>query len=391
MTEHLLQFLFNSEIPSETTSFIDPRGNMIRNFSRKELQEAVTTFASGMAVTDVRPGKRVAIIARTSFTSLVACLGNLLNGCANVVIPITATSEEQQHALAQSRAETLIVEDMETAKIVMEQVMFLPSLRQIVILNQSGYEPHPSLLTFSWDDLMQRGKKKMLNTQERLQAISGEDESYIFFLRNNFHQFQSLTLTHKDMVNQINSSEENYHVSERTTQNPQENKVLSVLPFYRPFSHIVGFFLPLKFGLPMMAVDREDGWKSGSLPIKPRFLISESLLVEDTIEELKNFMLESGGLSQRVIKMAIAWTDRIGAGESQPFSIARIFFQPILKRRIQERFGGKLEYIMLIDDTMDYKARSLYVAAKLPLSRCHMDAQGLQEDTNDPFAPAIAA
>jgi long-subunit acyl-CoA synthetase (AMP-forming) len=377
MTDNLLQLLFHKNTPGEAPCFIDPRGNMVRNFTREQVQEAVLDFASGMALTDIRPGKRVAMIAHTSFNSLVASWGNLLNGCVNVIIPVGATAEEQQEALAQSRAEILIVEDMETARNIMDQVMYLPQLRQIIILEQSDYEPHPSLLTFSFKDLVARGKAKPVDAAKLLSNIKPEDDAYLFYLRNNYHQLQSFTLTHEAVLEHLEASQKHYGIEKHYGKAAEACKTLAIIPFHRPFSHISGCFLPLKLGLPVMAVDRDQGWKSSSLPINPRILIAESRFFEDAIDNLKNFMMDSRGVDGKAIRKAVEWKKKISAEDKHPFSLSRLFWAPILKRRIKEKFGNSLAYVVSIDEGMDFEARAIFMAAGLPTGRAHTEAERL--------------
>lgn len=369
MYENILELLFDGKTQGDAPCFIEPRGNMVRKFTRTEIAENVSIFARGMAFTEFRRGKRIAIVAKTSFHSLVASLGNLLNGCINVMIPVDATAEEQRQALSSSRAEALIIEDFETARTVMSQVQYLPQLRQIIVLNKTKFEKQPEILTYVLDDLMTRGEAKADNAADQLKQIEKDDEAYIFFVRDEFNHLKPISMSHHEIMGHLYEMLGAFHSV--SPFNRETVRTLSVVPFHRPFSHIAGFFLPLLSHYSFMAVDKEESWKSGNLPIRPQLLIAESQFLENLYTAVKESIQQAGGIYQYIWSQTESWISRNRENEEWTpglFSgIKRLLFQPVLRHKLAEQLGGDIALAVSIDKEMSEESSGFYAAIHLPI------------------------
>lgn len=373
MPKHILDYVLSDQLDTEAPLFIDPRGHLVRKYTRGEIADYVSLYARGIAATEFRKGRNIAIIARTSFASFIASLGNMLNGCANIIIPIDATPEEQQHMLIQGRAEALIVEDIKTAKAVLSRIQYLPQLRQMIVLNNQDFEKQAEVLCMSWDELIERGEKKPDKREELLSAIEMDDEVSTFFVKDNKDEYSPLCMTHRDIsgyLHKITEAFEKRAVAD--VKKKDNNKTLSVIPFHRPFSHIAGIFLPLSQGFPFMAVDHTDAWKSGNFPMRPQLVIGESSFLEEVVAAVEKAVQQGSSLGQKMWKMSKTWgrtfyksDGQIHAGLSGKFQ--RFLFQAFLQRKLAQQLGGKVRLIMSIDKDISYNAGAFYASVNMPL------------------------
>ncbi len=389
MLKNVLQLVFDPKNNHDTACFIEPRGNMIRKFPLSELAELVSLYARGMAASKIEPGRRIAIIAKTSLNSFIACLGNMLNGGINVIIPLDASMEEQQQALAESRAEFLIVEDFAHAQSVVSHIQYLPQLRQIIILNNSEFEQSPEILTLTMESVIECGRNRVDSTKDLIAKITPDDDAFIFFMRDKFQHLRPTCMTHADIVTYLHAIEHKirrYLPAKHITSN--EVKTLTVAPLHMPFTCIAGLFLPLMQQHSFTAVDRQDSWKSGNLPFRPNIVISESTFIEklnqDVIEGIKaDNSIMSNYLLSKIEKLANSQY-RYAASDVNPNApeivkvalstkstasalFSQLLFSPIAQHQISSQIGGKLRLLFSVDNKPENDNSWMFCAAKIPI------------------------
>ena len=372
---HLLSYVFEGE--PDTPLFIDPRGHLVRKYTRSEIADMASLFARGLMATEFRKGRHIAMIARTSFPAFIASIGIMLNGCNALMIPMDATPEEQCNMLAKGRAEALIVEDIKTAKAVLSQIQFLPQLRQLIVLNDQDFEKQPELLCMTFDDLMARGEKKADKRAELLAAIEPAETAMSFFTSKttSFDALEMLPLSHQDIMRSLAAVKQSAAFTKAFAKgNAARNKMLSVIPFHRPFSHIAGLLLPLSLGCPFMAVNHTDSWKSGNFPMRPNFLIAESAYFQQIATEMAEQSSAASAWRRWAWKQSRNWIRRYYDHRDEQARLPlvarlqRVLFAHPLRQQLAELLGGNIRFAMSIDSELPYEASSLFAALGLPVS-----------------------
>jgi long-subunit acyl-CoA synthetase (AMP-forming) len=377
---HVLDILFAASAMADAPLFIDPRGNMVRKYTKAELAAHVSRFARGMAATELRNGKRIAIVARTSFASMVASLATMLNGCSNIVIPVTASPEQQQQALAASSAAALIVDDIASARAILDQVQYLPQLRQIIVLNQTNFAKQPEILCAGWDEVLQRGDAMPDKRVALLAALAPEDDAYTFFTADAGGELQPRIYTHRAVMEQLAAVRA--HSETRLRKAGHGQKILSVIPFDTILAHTAGLLLPLALELPFMAVDQGESWKSGNLPIRPTVLVAPSAFLEHTARTIEESFSYSNGITQAMWKQARRWIRRNyqqGQCVAGFFAkLQRLAFKPFLRAALTKELGGNVQLALSINTEIGYDGGGFFAAADMPVVFTHSDSASIQ-------------
>ncbi|MDG1287812.1 MAG: AMP-binding protein [Rickettsiales bacterium] len=374
--ENPLRALFTlAEQQPNRYCLVEPRGNMVRKYTYKELAELVETIARGIAKTKNSETKPIGIAAQSSFRTIAAHFGALLGGGKTILIPINSTAEEQLQIIADNQVELLILDNLEAGSDLVEQLPFLPQLRQLWILGDEPDQYQAQVSTLGWHDMLHLANqgKRRITLEQQLEALSDSEKLCRFYSRNDVSEFQHHDYSLSELADEVKFSIERVE-----TDYPSFNHVsrfLSIIPFNRVMGHVEGIYLPLLTGRMLMAVDREEAWKSATLPYDADCLVASSLFLSNAAEKVRAEVSDHGGIAQfsfqknleRLKKMARRRKDKVLDGSPMVNFIAGKTVHYILFRKLKETFGGDIKLCFAIDDDLRFENRLFYRSVAMPL------------------------
>lgn len=368
----------------------EPRGNMVRKYTYAELGELVETIARAIARTKSSEVKPVAIITRSSFRAIAANLGALLGGSRTILIPANSTVEEQLQIIADNQVELLIIDKLEASSEMMDQLPFLPQLRQLWVLEDSPDKYHAQVLTLGWHDMLALADQgvRRVTLEQQLEALSDTAKLCRFYSRTDTGTFQHHDYSLGELAQEIQNADE--RAQDRHPSFQHAMNFLAIIPFNRVLGHVEGIYLPLLTGRMLMAVDREEAWKSASLPYAPDCLVANSLFLSNAAEKIQSEIDEHGGIAQfsfqknldRLKKLARRSKDSDFDGSSMVNFIAGKTVHCILGRKLKETFGGDIRLCFAIDDELRFEPRLFYHSVAIPLLETGADDLLIEASTD---------
>jgi long-subunit acyl-CoA synthetase (AMP-forming) len=379
------------------TLFIEPRGNLVRKFDREDITYFVTQFARGMNATNTKRGSKIGFICKTSVKAIIATLGNLLNGLVNVIIPEEASLQERLTALSTSRAETLVVDTIESVLPILQNIKNLPQLRQIIVLSESDFQKQPEILCVGWKELMERGESQPDKTEIARKSLTLDTEAFLYFQYDNKHLLKGLLQTHGQMLTQMDTLLE--ETPFLTAADPtRQRRMLSLAPFHHPHSYITTVMLPLLTGQNCMILDRSESWKIESLASRKTYLITEASYFETMVEKLDQSFAEQGGFFEKVWNNALGLGEKIeltpAAATSMGGKIRASVVRSLLLSALSEFTGGVLETAVAIDRDPNATTRALLAGIGTHFVAMPTTHQGLLEmpqvaEASEPHEPFL--
>jgi long-subunit acyl-CoA synthetase (AMP-forming) len=366
----ITQLFALSQQLGEQPCIAEPRGNMVRKYSYAELADQVQTIAQAVSRTRNAEIKPIALVARSSFRSIATYFGVLLGGGKVILIPADCSIEEQEQLIADNQAELLITDDLESCVELMDRIAFLPQLRQIWALHEKQDDLTLQVSTLGWAEvreLAHKGKKRITFTQQ-LEQLDHSAKLCRFYRRNETNEFMHYDYSLQEISEETN---DNYEwLNESTNGYDRLQRYLSVIPLNRISSHILGIYLPLFTGKMLMAVDRQESWKSAALPFTPDYLITSSGFLATTAQKLRTQITEQSGLTKSLFEANIARLKQQSrerdAEEPIKTSFTSRIFSRLLNRLLQSRlrrsFGGKISLYCTIDSDLRFEDRLFYEA-----------------------------
>ncbi len=353
----------------------EPRGNMVRKYTYKELGEMVEQLALALSKTTGAERKPIAIVARSSFRAIVAHLAALLSGARVTLIPINCTPEEQQQIIADNQVELLVMDDLETGKGLIGQLPFLPQLRQLWVLEDEPKNYHAQVSTLGWSDMLQlatQGKKR-ITLEDQLANLSDDEKLCRFYSRSAAGEFHQHDYSLNELGIQIKQASARAKLE--CDAFTSASKFLSIIPFNRVMSHVEGIFLPLMSGRMLMAVDRQEAWKSETLPYDADCLVANSLFLNNAASKVTAEINDQGGIGYLGFSKNLSRLKRKN-NQKKPLKLKQVsqfdeligkFVNFLLNRKLRETFSGNIKLCLAIDDKLRYESRLFYQSLTIPL------------------------
>jgi acyl-CoA synthetase (AMP-forming)/AMP-acid ligase II len=336
---------------------IEPRGNLVRKYDREELAHLTDHFARGMRTTHSKSGTRIGMICQHSARAIIAAMGNLLNGSVNVIIPAHATPEEQIQALASSRCDALVVDSIEAARPMLQQIKSLPQLRQLVVLAEGEFAKQPEILCTSWKELMERGEKQPDRLAQQRQALVPEQDAFLYFHFDTSKRLTGKLFTHANLLERL---EELIDQLPSTKKLPWQ-RLLAMVPFHHPHSLLASVFLPLAKNYSCMLLEPADSWKLETLAPRRTFLIADPVFFASLAQHLRDRADQQGGWMQQALEKAQKPTEK-------PLSaLTRWGIGQLLGRPLRSITGGRFTGGIAIDSLSSAATEALFCSMGTPV------------------------
>jgi long-chain acyl-CoA synthetase len=305
-----------------------------------ELRDEVVDLARGLVASGIRPGHRVAVMARTRYEWTV--LGCALWAVGAEVVPVHPTSSHEQVAwiLRDAQCVAVVVEDEQGVMTVGSACGSLPRLRHVWQLDAGAL-----------DDLVERGRPVPAATIDSLRRIVLPDSTAVIaYTSGTTGRPRGCALSHRNLASPCDTLWAGWG---HTTAPPGEQP--AVLAFL-PFSHVYGLMVQgmcLRHGLLMGHEPelRADAWAAALLTFRPTFLFAVPYVFEKLY---KNFLRAAqqagrGTLFERAVRTGQDYAlaveaQRLGTGPGPGFDLRlqHALYDRTVYRKLRAALGGRV-------------------------------------------------
>ncbi|MET9901267.1 AMP-dependent synthetase/ligase [Streptomyces sp. NPDC006446] len=305
-----------------------------------ELWGEVVDVARGLVRSGIRPGDRVAIMARTRYEWTV--LSYALWSVGAEIVPIYPTSSHEQVAwiLQDARCVGVVVEDEQGVMTVGSACAALPFLRHVWQLDTGAIA-----------QLVERGRAIPATAVDSLRRIVLADSTAVIaYTSGTTGQPKGCALTHRGLASPCDTLLEGW----RHTAAPPG--VQPAILAFLPFSHAYGLMIQglcLRGGILMGHEPdlREDALSEAMLSFRPTYLYA----VPSVFERIyKNFLRASqragrGALFERAVRTAQDFAlaeerQRLGTGTGPGFDLRlqHSLYEKTVYKRLRGALGGRV-------------------------------------------------
>lgn len=305
-----------------------------------ELWDEVVDLARGLVTSGIRPGDRVAIMARTRYEWTV--LGYALWSVGAEVVPIYPTSSHEQveWILKDAHCVGVVVEDEQGVMTVGSACAALPFLRHVWQLD-----------TGALSQLAERGRAISVTTVDSLRRIVLPDSTAVIaYTSGTTGHPKGCALTHRSLASPVDTLLEGWR---HTAAPPGEQP--SMLAFL-PFSHVYGLMIQglcLRGGMQMAHEPdvRAEALSAALLSFRPTYLCAVPFVFEKIY---KNFLRSAqragrGALFERAVRTAQDFagaTERhrlgTGPGPGYDLKLQHALYDKTVYRKLRAALGGRV-------------------------------------------------
>jgi long-chain acyl-CoA synthetase len=336
----------------------------------------VTNLAKGLVAAGLKPGDRLAVMARTSYAWTLLDFAGWAAGLITVPVYPTSSASQTEWILADSGAAACAVENVDQARTVSAARPRLPALKALWQLD-----------TGALDQLSAegRGLPDALVTARR-QAMSPDSVATLIYTSGTTGRPKGCILTHGNFFAEVDNAIELLHPVFKSVSSEPASTLL-----FLPLSHVFGR---------MVAV--------GCLRARVRLGHAPSIATEDLLADLAGFrptfLLAIPYVLEKVYNTGRATAEKIGRaasfdraarvamrygravvdrqtgagqGPGLGLRLAHAVYDPLVYRRIRAALGGKVRYAICGGSPLGTRLSAFYAGAGVMV----FEGYGLTETT----------
>ena len=215
---------------SQTIAVYDSHAKPVIELTYAALHQQMQQFAAGLQALGVQQGDHLALFADNSPRWLIADQGMMGAGAVNAVRGSQADRDELLFILTNSDSTAIVVQDQATLKKLAQGLESLP-LKFIVTLTDEPPLSVGTLKSLNFPQLMQLG------AEHPFQPIQLDRESLatLMYTSGTSGMPKGVMLSHSNLLAQINGA--------ASVVNPQQGRVLSILPIWHCYERTFEYFI----------------------------------------------------------------------------------------------------------------------------------------------------
>ncbi|GGY04574.1 AMP-dependent synthetase/ligase [Streptomyces djakartensis] len=341
-----------------------------------EFAGQVLAVAKGLIAEGLTPGDRVAVMARTIYEWTVLDFAAWSAGLVTVPIYPTSSVFQARWILQDSGAVALITETAGQAAALGPERERLPDLKHLWIVEKGHL-----------DRLVEAGAHLPDQEVEVRRGMSGPDTlATLIYTSGTTGRPKGCVLTHGNFFAEVdNAIELLYPVFRAKTS--EEASVLLFLPM----SHVFGRMVAIACVRARVRLGHAPSIKATDLlpdlaSFRPTCLLAIPYMLEKVFNAARA-KAEAGGrvasfdravsVAQRYAEAVEAQQTGTGSGPSHALKAARLFYDPLVYRRIRTAMGGRVRYAICGGSPLGRRLAAFYAGAGIEI----FEGYGLTETT----------
>ncbi|WP_052864838.1 AMP-dependent synthetase/ligase [Streptomyces niger] len=347
-----------------------------RDVTAAEFAEQVLALAKGLIAHGLRPGDRLAVMARTSYEWTLLDFASWAAGLVTVPLYPTSSAHQAQWILHDSGARACVVEQVEQTRMISGVRGELPGLDHLWQLD-AGAVSH---ITSAGRDLLADEVAK------RRAARGPADTATLIYTSGTTGRPKGCVLTHGNFFAEVDNSIELLHPVFKSVSKEPASTLL-----FLPLSHVFGRMVAVgclrarvKLGH-APSVQTED-LLADLAGFRPTFLLAIPYVLEKVYNTGRATAEKMGRAASfdRAARIARAYGQAVeaaehgtGSGPGMGLKAARGLYDPLVYRRIRAALGGRVRYAICGGSPLGRRLASFYEGAGIQV----FEGYGLTETT----------
>ncbi|MEV6317259.1 AMP-dependent synthetase/ligase [Streptomyces sp. NPDC051776] len=365
-----------AEAPAETVLGRKQPDGTWRDVTAAEFAAEVLAIAKGLIAHGLRPGDRLAIMARTTYEWTLLDFAAWSAGLISVPIYPTSSASQAAWIIHDSGAAACVVENVEQARLISGQRAGLPYLAHLWQLDAGAAS---QLATAGWQV-----------TDEEVTArrawLGPESIATLIYTSGTTGRPKGCVLTHGNFFAEVDNSIELLH----PVFNSVSTEPASTLLFL-PLSHVFGRMVAIGCLRARVRLGHAPSIQTEDLladlaGFRPTFLLAIPYVLEKVFNTGRATAEKMGRASSfdRAARIARRYGEAqeaqqhgTGPGPGLGLRAARALYDPLVYRRIRAALGGKVKYAVCGGSPLGHRLAAFYTGAGIEV----FEGYGLTETT----------
>ncbi|MFF8830737.1 AMP-dependent synthetase/ligase [Streptomyces sp. NPDC015131] len=336
----------------------------------------VLAVAKGLVAEGLRPGDRLAIMARTTYEWTLLDFAAWAAGLITVPVYPTSSALQARWILQDSGAAACVAETMDQARLLSGERRQLPGLRHLWVfdggavgaLRQAGHRIPDEVIT------------------ARRAGLSPESVATLIYTSGTTGRPKGCVLTHGNFFAEVDNAVGLLHPVFRSVSKDPASTLL-----FLPLSHVFGRMVAIgclraRVRLGHAPSIRTEDLLADLAGFRPTFLLAIPYVLEKvfntgraTAEKMGRVASfdRAAAIARRYGQAVEAAQHGTGPGPSRGLRLARALYDPLVYRRIRAALGGRVRYAICGGSPLGRRLASFYAGAGVDV----FEGYGLTETT----------
>ncbi|MFI1969389.1 AMP-dependent synthetase/ligase [Streptomyces cinnamoneus] len=347
-----------------------------RDVTAARFAAEVLAVAKGLLAHGLRPGDRLAIMARTRYEWTLLDFAGWAAGLVTVPVYPTSSAEQVGWILRDSGAVACVVETGAQARLVRALRTELPGLAHLWRLDADAV----GRLCALGRDVPREA------VAERRATRTPEDVATLIYTSGTTGRPKGCVLTHANFFTEVDNATELLHPVFASVSRRPASTLL-----FLPLSHVFGRMVAVgcvraRVRLGHAPTTRTDELRADLAAFRPTFLLAIPYVLEKvyntgraTAERLGRASVfdRAARVATRYAQAEAARARGAGAGPGPRLRAARALYDPLVYRRIRTALGGRVRYVISGGSPLGGRLAAFYTGAGIEV----FEGYGLTETT----------
>lgn len=334
------------KLPDNTALARKESGSWV-TISYRELVDKSALFSKSLYSLGIRFGDRVALMLGNSPEWVIADLGTLSLGAADVPLYATLADDQAKHILKDSGAKAVVVAGDEQLAKLRRIAGDLPEL-QLVITVEEGAAAVGSKRTVSLAAAMKMGSE-MSAEDEKEMAEKGKkpgenDLASIIYTSGTTGLSKGVMLTHGNFTSNVSGIYGNLEIL-------PTDRHLSFLPLSHAFERTAGYYCLMGAGAAIYYAESIEKIGDNIKEVKPSIVISVPRLFEKMLGKIKDKVAAAPAIRQKLFHWAMDVGARVTDPENPDRNSISLLMQyaianKLVFTKLQQAFGGNIRFFV---------------------------------------------
>ncbi|UNO44028.1 AMP-dependent synthetase/ligase [Streptomyces sp. MST-110588] len=380
-----------AEAPDETVLARKGADGTWREVTAAGFAEEVTAVAKGLIAHGLRPGDRIAIMARTTYEWTLIDFASWAAGLVTVPVYPTSSADQTRWILHDSGAAACVVEGVGQARLVSGVRGELPGLRHLWQLDTGAVRQIVAAGRETAGGGAAGGGAAGRGTQDgevarRRAALTPGHIATLIYTSGTTGRPKGCALTHGNFFTEVDNAIALLHPVFRSVS-AEPAATLLFLPLAHVFGRMVAIgCLRARVRLGHAPSIRTEDLLADLAGFRPTFLLAIPYVLEKVYNAGRATAEKMGRAASfdRAARIARRYGEAVEAGEhgtgpgpGLALRAARSLYDPLVYRRIRDALGGRVRYVICGGSPLGHRLAAFYSGAGIEV----FEGYGLTETT----------
>ncbi len=346
--------------------------------SWNDAADQVRALARSLYKIGVRPGDRVLLVSENRTEWGIADLAIMCVGALTVPAYTTNTERDHLHAIEDSGAGIAIISTKKLAQPFLHAALDSGRCRHAIMMEDWGQSFVGDITITRWEDMISQGRGLTDDIDAWVANIERDQLACLIYTSGTGGAPKGVMLSHGAILSNCMGA---FDIIE--TLGIEEEVFLSFLPLSHSYEHTAGLYFPMSIGAQIYYAESLDRLAANLAEVRPTIMTAVPRLYEMLYQRMSRMVEKEGGFKQKLFNLTLKLGRKTYEKQSLSLieKIQNFVCEILLRRKLRQRFGGRIKAMVSGGGPLNYDLGVLFVSCGIRI---------LQGYGQTEFAPVVS-